>query len=292
MKKKKEPEKDSSGRWMLTYSDMITLLMAFFIVLYATSNINLEKYKKLSTSLNSALGSSSSSSSSGGTGTGSGGSGSGKTGGKINVTGLPTMSANEKLNVSGLDFASSSSDDSSSGSTSTQGSGSDLWYNDKSQAQEFQSAQKDFNKYVKDNNLGSDVTVGITTRGLEVSMKESILFNSAEAALKPDAMNKLISIGKILKNVEGKIRVEGNTDNLPIKNDRYNSNWQLSSIRASNVAELLIEKSGVDPSRVTAVGNGEYKPVASNATPEGRAQNRRVNIVIIDDKYDAVEGTK
>ena len=282
MKKKQEPEKENSERWLLTYSDMITLLMAFFIVLYAMSNIDVEKYKKLSTSLNSALGgSSSSTSATSGSSSGSGGS----TSGKVNVTGLPTMGANDKLNVTGLDMGSDSSS-----SSAAQGS-SGLWDSTGSQEKQFKKAQQDVTKYLKDNNLADSAAVEITDRGFQVSLKENILFDSAEASLRTDAMNKIISIGKILVNVEGKIRVEGNTDNLPIKNDRYNSNWQLSSMRASNVAELMVEKAGIDPNRISAVGYGEYKPVATNATPEGRAQNRRVDIIIISDKYNAVEGT-
>ncbi len=85
------------------------------------------------------------------------------------------------------------------------------------------------------------------------------------------------------------IRIEGHTDNVIISNELYHSNWQLSSIRASNVAEFLVSDGNINPNRVSAVGYGEYRPLQSNDSEDGRAQNRRVDIVILNSKYNVSE---
>lgn len=104
-----------------------------------------------------------------------------------------------------------------------------------------------------------------------------------------DMKLKLVSLSTVLNKIDNYIRIEGHTDNVPIRNEYFSSNWQLSSTRASNVVEYLINNGGISPDRLSAVGYGEYRPVADNSTDQGRSKNRRVDILILNNKYDNIE---
>jgi len=120
---------------------------------------------------------------------------------------------------------------------------------------------------------------------LSVNMVDKILFNSGEATVKPEGEKVLLQVGAALKSVQDKaIRVEGHTDNVPIAGslrERFPSNWELSTARATAVVRYLQEKAGISPDHLIAAGYGEFRPIASNAAPEGRAQNRRIEIVLV-----------
>jgi chemotaxis protein MotB len=120
---------------------------------------------------------------------------------------------------------------------------------------------------------------------LKVNMLDEILFDSGRTTIKPEGIEVLERVGEILLNVKDKaINVEGHTDNVPIGPElarRYPTNWELSAARATNVARYLQEKTGIDPTLLSATGYGEYHPVDSNETEEGRARNRRIEIVLV-----------
>ncbi len=120
---------------------------------------------------------------------------------------------------------------------------------------------------------------------LKVSIVDRILFPSGEADISPEGLQVLERVGNILKNMTDKIvRVEGHTDNVPISSrlqEKFPSNWELSTARATNVVRFLQETVNIDPARLEAVGLGEHQPVASNETKEGQAQNRRIEIALL-----------
>jgi chemotaxis protein MotB len=120
---------------------------------------------------------------------------------------------------------------------------------------------------------------------LSVSMVDKILFPSGEAEITPEGLEILDRVGKVLKNTEGKIiRVEGHTDNVPIHPNlqkKFPTNWELSTTRATNVVRFLQEKVGIKGTRLQVIGMSEYSPVADNKTPEGRSQNRRIEITLL-----------
>lgn len=252
MKKMEEPEKDNSERWMLTYLDLITLLMVFFVLMYSMSNVDSKKYASLTKSLNMAMG--------GGTGYffGSGG--------------------NSVIDLGG-------SGSSSSGTSTNTGSDKQL----PADASSMTYVKNELEKYLNDEKLNSDVVVETNERGLDVRLKDSILFDSGDADIKDSSKSTMIKIGNILSKIDGYIRVEGYTDNVPIANSKFKSNWELSAIRATNVVELLIGYTGIQPDKISAVGYGSYRPIANNSTPQGRAKNRRVEIVIMNSKFDGME---
>ncbi len=252
-KKKHEEEPDNSERWLLTYSDLITLLMIFFVVMYAMSNIDAQKYEVLSQSLEGAL------NPSGFGGTGSGGS-------STSGSGIDQASADQLAQA--LADASSDTVD-----------------------PKLAAAALEIQNLIKDKGLEDKVSVSVQERGVIVGLMNTVLFDSGSAKIKSDASSTLVAIGQIANGVHNYIRVEGNTDDVPQSSAQFPSNWELSVIRATEVVKLLISQSGVTPDRISAVGYGEYRPSVPNTSADNRAKNRKVDIVILSDQLDKSEST-
>ena len=119
------------------------------------------------------------------------------------------------------------------------------------------------------------------SRGVVIRLNDTMLFDQGSAIIKPEALSTLESISGKLREFNNPILIEGHTDSTPIKNEKYPSNWELSTARATNIISYLIEKQKFPPNRLSAVGYGEYMPVADNSTPENKAKNRRVDIIIL-----------
>ncbi|EQB89399.1 chemotaxis protein MotB [Clostridium punense] len=256
MKKFEEEHNGNHERWLITYSDLITLLLIFFIILYSFSKIDQQKYTALTNALGSVMG----------TGTGKL---IGEGGGGDGVIPLPVPGNN---------------DDSSSAEVN---SGENTNSTEKDKLEELK-GQVD--KYLNENGLNSNVNTMIEDRGLIIRVDNTIIFDSGKADIKDIYKSKLIQVGKMLNSIENYIRIEGHTDNVPIKNSHFESNWQLSVIRATNVTEMLINEANINPKRLSAVGYGEYRPISDNTTTDGRSKNRRVDIVIMDTKFNKIEG--
>jgi chemotaxis protein MotB len=126
-----------------------------------------------------------------------------------------------------------------------------------------------------------EVDMRLTPEGFVISLHELGFFNSGEARLMPGAADKIKRIAAVLIQYGLDMRVEGHSDNVPIHNEEFASNWDLSTARATAVAMLLLNESGVDPKRLSIAGYAQYHPNASNDTPEGRRANRRVDIVVV-----------
>ena len=139
---------------------------------------------------------------------------------------------------------------------------------------------------MKDEIATGDIQLDIINNAITVYIKEKIFFDSGNAIIKPDGEKFLHKIAPVFKNLNGKvIRVEGHTDNVPIASElksRYPTNWELGAARAINVVRYLQEKEGLNPSYLSAITYSEYRPIDANDTPEGKARNRRIQIVIVD----------
>lgn len=262
MRKKKPEEHVNAERYMLTYSDMITLLMMFFIVMYASSSVDSKKYQQLSQSFKVAL---------------DGGSGQSVIG-----------------NVDAVSIKNSSQYAQQQNTTTSQNQGANQNKSSQQAAQAaeqntLQQLKKTIDNYIAQNNMTGSVSTSIQERGLVVSVQEASFFDSGQADIKPQFQTRIVQIGNILNSIDNYLRIEGNTDNVPIKNSKYQDNLDLSTGRAENVARILINGSHVNPSRIGATGYGEYRPVTSNDTEAGRAKNRRVDIVVIDNKFNGAE---
>jgi len=140
------------------------------------------------------------------------------------------------------------------------------------------------NNSVKNALLGfspEELTVEMRDGKVYVSLSDKLLFKSGEANVEAQGKEALQKLAEVLKkNNDVSIAIEGHTDNVPIKTARYKDNWDLSAARSTNVVRLLTDEYGMDPKRLTAAGRGEYSPIADNSTPEGKAKNRRTDIVL------------
>lgn len=126
-----------------------------------------------------------------------------------------------------------------------------------------------------------EVDLRVTSEGFVISLREMGFFASGHSDLLPGAAAKIQRIGMVLLQHGLHIRVEGHSDNQPIHNSEFHSNWELSTSRAITVLLLLVDQTKLDPSRISVAGYAQYRPVANNATPEGRRMNRRVDLVVV-----------
>ena len=258
MGRKKQPEEHvNHERWLISYADFITLLFAFFVVMYSISSVNEGKYRVLSTSMVTAFG--------------------------TPVRSLEPIQVGELVRdkPKGLDEAFKNlSAIAEYGTSDEQYDEVEADLDEPSEdpaglaavAAEIDEKLKDFV------DVGS---VGITTAGdkLEVEVTSRVLFDSGSSALTANARPLLKELAFVLKHLDYDIQVKGYTDTVPIQTYIYPSNWELSAARAATVVRLFSELE-VSPERMVSMGYGEFHPVASNDTAEGRAKNRRVVIVV------------
>lgn len=266
-KREHEAEKDNGERWMLTYLDLITLLMIFFVVLYSMSKVDAQKFQAVAESLSKALG--------------------GSTPAKIEIatspagpsffsTGTPSSQATvpgegaDPNNTSNLDAATAAQQKIEAENMS------------------IETIKAKLDKFASDNNIATQLISTAEERGLVVSIQETLLFASGSAEMSSYAREILNKISTVLVGTSNQIKVEGHTDNLPIHTSQFPSNWELSVIRATNVVQLL-QNEGIATNQLSAAGYGEYRPVATNDTEAGRGKNRRIDIVIIRSKYSVTE---
>ena len=273
-------EHENDERWLLTYADMITLLMALFMVLFSISSVNISKYQTLQQSLKAAF---SGSILPGGRSIMQSGSQSttAHTPATAEIPSLVPLNpvAAAKANPS---IASSKANQSSASLNSKQ---LEAALNSMSAALREQaslaSLKQKLDAYAKEHGLSHDVQTVIDRRGLVVRvLTDQLLFASGQATLQTAGFPLLNEVAQLL-NVDKShpITVEGHTDNVPIASSQYPSNWELSTDRATTVVRYLIAK-GVNRQRLGAVGYADLHPLASNATAAGRAKNRRVEIVL------------
>jgi chemotaxis protein MotB len=272
-------EHENDERWLLTYADMITLLMALFMVLFSISSVNISKYQTLQQSLKAAF---SGSILPGGRSIMQSGSQSttAHTPATAEIPSLVPLNpvAAAKANPS---IASSKANQSASlNSKQLEAALNSISASLREQASLAALKQK-LDAYSKKHNLSHDVQTVIDRRGLVVRvLTDQLLFASGQATLQPAGFPLLTEVAQLL-NVDQShpITVEGHTDNVPISSSKYPSNWELSTDRATTVVRYLISK-GVNRQRLGAVGYADLHPLSSNATAAGRARNRRVEIVL------------
>ncbi|OGT19960.1 MAG: hypothetical protein A2V90_07815 [Gammaproteobacteria bacterium RBG_16_57_12] len=252
---RRQEEEDKHDRWLISYADFITLLFAFFVVMYAISSINEGKYRVLSDSILSAFESP-----------------------RGPVVTMEKTLPTQPFSIGTMDVI-----------RAPIASQSNEAKNEKLEVLQQLAQDKVMAKIASDiteamTPLINDDLVTITQNELwvEVTINSNILFPSGTATLQVDAAPVLKNLAKVLGNLKNDIQVEGYTDNVPIKTEIYPSNWELSAARAANVVHLFMNE-GVDPRRMAAIGFGEYRPVGDNGSAEGRSKNRRVAIIILAD---------
>jgi chemotaxis protein MotB len=237
----KRAEHDNHERWMVSYADFITLLFAFFVVMYGISSVNEGKYKVFSVSVNQAFGAN----------------------GKAGEGNAIHLSEQEMYFKSLVDRRNAR-----------------LAELQRKQNESMQNLARNLNASMAAFVKNGQMNVSQTGRGVELEINASALFKQGEADIEPEALKTLADAAKVLAENDFAIEVEGHTDNLPISTSKFPSNWELSSARASSVVRLFIDQ-GIPAKRLKAVGSADNQPVASNDTPEGRARNRRVTITVL-----------
>jgi chemotaxis protein MotB len=260
---------ENDERWLLTYADMITLLMALFMVLFSISSVNISKYQTLQQSLKAAF------------------SGSILPGGKaILQSGSQSSSAHRPAtadvpSIVPLNPSSGKKQQTAAMSSAQLQAALDHMSAAIKEQESFKALQKKLDAYAQAHGFSADVKTLVDRRGLVVRVvTDKLLFNSGQATLKPAGLPLLQEVAQLL-NVDQShpIIVEGHTDNQPIASAEFPSNWELSTARATTVVRYLISRS-VNRERLGAVGYADLHPIASNATAPGRALNRRVEIVL------------
>ncbi len=257
----------SHERWLLTYADMITLLLALFIVLWSISSVNISKFAALKESLAQAF--------------------SGKVlqGSSGVLDGGPAPLNPQGTQIDNVDAQSSSSVSSLPTPNSIAQTIRDQINQSLSQAEldNLRRIQAQVNAAAKALGLSGTIHTSIDERGLVIRLlTDKVLFDSGQAVLQRRAVPLLHDIGLILvkDDTTNPIRVEGNTDDVPISTSQYPSNWELSTARAAAVLEVVL-KAGFPARRLSIAGYGQENPVASNVTTRGRSLNRRVDVVVL-----------
>lgn len=247
-------------RWLISYADFITLLFAFFVVMYSISQVNDSKYQMLSDTFIEAFNQ--------------------PTNAKTSTEPQDNISAS--VSITPIDLGKSAITDSSSPPNTTEPvSSSEPVKTSDELTQISDLVSEKFTQLIND----QMIQVSSNELWLQIELKDSILFSSGSADTSEQAQKIFDEIAGILQNYSNPVQVEGFTDNIPINSLKYPTNWELSTARASAIVKYLASK-GVAPERLSAVGYGEYQPVAANSTEQGRAQNRRVTIMVAKRKMD------
>lgn len=249
---KKEPEKHvNHERWLVSYADFITLLFAVFVTLYAMSQSDKKKAEEVMQSIQQSFGMIQS----------------GAPSPKMNV--LPSSQVNITPSIRPEISVAP-------GTRSARGQ-----FKTRADEKDFRQIKSSIDAYLVKQGAQSKVTLTITRRGLIVSLKEAGFFDSGQAQIKPSAYELINTISEVMTQYNNPLRLEGHTDNIPISTSQFPSNWELSTARAVNGLKYLVKNFDVDPDKISATGYAEFRPMADNATAEGRAKNRRVDLVML-----------
>jgi len=229
-KRIKQKQKSGSPPWMTTYSDLMSLLLTFFILLFSFSTLDAIKFRNVASALQTVL--------------------LGQTNPTIFEEEMP---ADSPISTPIPDQVET----------------------------DIQEVYEQVRSFIENQGLDAQVSVTMEKRGVAIDIKEHVLFDLGKADIKPESKIILDKLGNLVNEVDKDFVIEGHTDNLPINTFQFPTNWELSATRAVNVLRYFVENNEADPTRISATGYGEYRPIASNETTEGRAVNRRVNILLL-----------
>lgn len=261
-RKKKGDEGSAGAPWLNTFADLMNLLLCFFVLLFAASTVDAEKYEQIVSSMSSSFSVFSG-------------------GGSAITEGVLISSGISQLNDLDDYYNTMGKDNTSSEESLNQSDAMEELLEQKKEAS--QVMYNDVADLTDKNNLNDYLELSIDSnyQYVKISLRGSILFDSGEADIKPEALPIFSKVGDIIKvYTDYHIEIEGHTDNVPIHNAAFSSNNWLSSARALNAALYLMDVKGLNPKTLSWTGRGEYDPIESNSTAEGRAKNRRIEIKI------------
>lgn len=236
-RRRRSGQEEPQSPWLITYADMVTLLLVFFVLLFSFSEIDVQRFRTILSAFQASLG---------------------VLEGGVQVMWDDTaVQGTSEFDLEALDLVRPEL------------------------AAQLRDVYFGLQAFVAGRGLEGAVQLELTERGVVVRFADRVLFDLGRAELKPEALEILAQVAEVLKDVPNPVRVEGHTDDLPIRTERFPSNWELSTARATNVIRHLIEEHGFDPRRLSAAGYGEYRPLVPNDSMENRALNRRVDIVLL-----------
>jgi chemotaxis protein MotB len=319
-RKKEEHEKEPNHeRWLVSYADFITLLFAVFVTLYAMSQVDKAKVAKVIASTNEAFGVSKSTSApafqvidtsaliplpnlpqKAATDTRPSGGDKYKSKKKPeqkdlvdeafktpDLAPIKTEAAKPKDGSTGepaspADMSAEKQQEEKKALTKEEAATTEAQKEKKkADAQEFKKIKENIAAFLKTKGAEDQVKMDITSRGLVISLKDTAFFDSGKASVRPESTVLLDNIAAAIGKYSNSIRIEGHTDNIPIKTAQFQSNWELSTARATNIVHYLIDDHLYSADKLSAVGYGQYRPIADNSTEEGRQKNRRVDVVVL-----------
>lgn len=248
MAKKKHHEEHADEGWLLPYSDLMTLLLALFIVLFATSSTDASKFQAMSEAFREVF--------MGGTGileyTATT---------PMNELPHPPVLTEEELKEKVNEFLEDSAAE---------------------EMENLKELQSQVEKYIEEKGLSLSLQTKLTEKGLLVTISDLALFESGSATVRKDAVTIAHEISELLvTDPSREIMITGHTDNIPISTSQFQSNWELSAVRSINFLKIVLENKKHNPIHFSAIGYGEYRPVDTNKTVEGRKNNRRVEVLIL-----------
>jgi chemotaxis protein MotB len=243
---RRAPEASNHERWLVSYADFITLLFAFFTTLYAISTVDQKKAGSLVYSMRSAF----------------------------STAFFPADKPQDGAGAAGTHPAPVVAMDGGGGKPDSDGAAA-------AAVARFDDVAARLEELARDPKVAGRISVRVEARGVVVSLAEAAFFESGDAHMRSSAAGALGLVAQHLQSSGLDMIIEGHTDNVRVTpGSRYDSNWELSTARATAVLAILVESHGLDPRRLSAAGYGEHRPVASNATVDGRARNRRVDVVV------------
>ncbi|AIQ44560.1 flagellar motor protein MotB [Paenibacillus sp. FSL R7-0273] len=256
-----EHEEHADESWLLPYSDLMTLLVALFLVMYAMSATDAKKFEQMSQAFSSAL--------------------NGGTGILDQRSATPTESQ--------LDQGKNDKMDSVVAPNTGE---SEIAKLRKQEQEDLEKLKKQFDQYIEKNGLTDLLSTKLNQSQLMITISDNALFASGQAVVKDESRQLAKSISSMLQQFpDYNVLVQGHTDNIPISNSSYSSNWDLSVDRALHFMKILLLNPSLDPVKFSPIGYGEYHPIADNGTAAGRAKNRRVEVSILRKYTDSSETT-
>ncbi|MCT2535007.1 flagellar motor protein MotB [Aquibacillus koreensis] len=275
MRPRKKRIDKGAPKWMVTYADMVTLILVFFVLLFSMSQIDLVKFEAIAESFRN----------------------------RMVFDGYPSIvekdhptenieiqedkegaedlknDGSEKQDIEDLKEAPNEVESEVVTEETNQQTNSDKQENEEDSLDELLKEVEDF---LEKNELNNVITANRTEQGVVLILQEKVLFDSGKADILKSGEPFLDKVGMLLGNIPNQVRVEGHTDNRPISNYRFPSNWELSGARASGVIRYLIDSTDIADNRFIAVGYGDTKPLVENNSPANWSKNRRVEMVILE----------
>jgi chemotaxis protein MotB len=257
-RKKHREQEHMDESWLVPYADILTLLLALFVVMFAMSSVDAQKFQLLSKSFNEMF--------SGGTGL-------------LNFNSPEPQGNIDAPDIRKKDEKRSEFQVEDPAEVKKKEEEKIALEKDRKELKEL---QEKVNAYIQKNSLSNKLQTSLTDEGLLVTIRDNVLFDSGSADVRNEDVKTANEIANLLvMDPPRNIIISGHTDNVPIKNSRFDSNWELSVMRAVSFMKIILDNPKLDPRWFSAKGFGEFQPVASNNTSEGKARNRRVEILIL-----------